>query len=238
MKKYTFIIGGLLIAFALIVSVIQWNKEVDITTEKAKEDLTNLAKQDPQAAGKLPSANDQETTTNNQDIEQTQQKDSVSTTEPSSKHSNQNDSNTSNSDPVVIEQEGQQNSNSNRTPIREIDTPETEGKSLSEIKSAYQRMFSDLEIQQTSTLDQLIVQAKADFVSGKYSKSELVNKYGATATQIEKQADQSFNALYSQLQLDLSQYGHDQNEATEFRSEYNRKKQARLSHTISQLQGF
>ena len=106
------------------------------------------------------------------------------------------------------------------------------------MKSAYQKMFSDLEIQEKSTLDQLVVQAKADYVSGKYSKSELVSKYGSTATQIEKQADQSFNALYSQLQSDLSKYGHDTNEATEFKSEYNREKQARLSHTISQLQGF
>ena len=54
MKKYIFIIGGLIIAVALVLSVLQWNKEVDTTTEKAKEDLTNIAEQDPQATGKLP----------------------------------------------------------------------------------------------------------------------------------------------------------------------------------------
>ena len=188
---------------------------------------------------KQPSAQDQETTTNNQDTEQDTTKGfCIQQQDSPSNPSNRTDSNTSNSDPVAIEQEKQQTSSSNETPIPETHTPETEGKSLSEIKSAYQKMFSDLEIQETSTLDQLVVQAKADYVSGKYSKSELVSKYGSTATQIEKQADQSFNAIYSQLQSDLSQYGHDPNEASQFRSEYNRKKQARLSHTMSQLQGF
>ena len=94
MKKYIFIIGGLLIAVALIVSVIQWNKEVDMTTEKAKEDLTQMAQQeqeqDPKESEKQPSAQDQDTTTNNQDTEQTQQKDSASNTDPSSNPSNQN----------------------------------------------------------------------------------------------------------------------------------------------------
>ena len=47
---------------------------------------------------------------------------------------------------------------------------------LTEIKTAYRDAFTDLEVQQTSSMDQLLVQAKADYVSGKLSKARPCRK--------------------------------------------------------------
>ena len=73
---------------------------------------------------------------------------------------------------------------------------------------------------------------------GKYTKSDLINKYSTIAQQLEGHADQLFNSIYDQLEKDLSQNGYDPNEASEFRSEYDSKKQARLSYAINQLKNF
>ena len=116
--------------------------------------------------------------------------------------------------------------------------PEATGKTLAEIKSAYRTIFTDLENQESSKMDQLLVKAKADYVSGKYSQAQLTSKYSNAAAQLDRSADQMFNAIYAQLQADLTKYGHDPQEAVAFRSEYNSKKQARLSHAVNQLQNF
>ena len=217
MKKPIILIGGLIIALALIVSIIQWNQDVDSTTEKAKKDLTTVTEKDPVEA-ENPASDDSGAEMNTPDPEQ---KDSSQSA-------------------AVQKQQvaGQKGSGSNGTPSDDYSPPEKANKSLSEIKSAYRTIFADLEVQETSKLDQLLVQAKADFVSGKYTKPDLINKYRASAAQLEGHADRLFNSLYKQLQTDLSQNGYDPNEASELRSEYNSKKQARLSYAINQLTNF
>ena len=110
--------------------------------------------------------------------------------------------------------------------------------SLEEIKTAYREVFTELEIQENSKLDQVVVQAKADFVSKKYSKDELIAKYQEFAELLETNADKTFNAYYKQLQLNLEKYGHDVNEAIPFKNEYNTKKQERMTHVINELSQF
>ena len=144
MKKLILIIGGLIIAIALVVSIIQWNQEVDTTTEKAKVDLTTVIEKDPENA-ENPNPNDNGAATHTPDTEQ---------------------KNPSKSEAVQNRQEaGQNGSGSNGTPSVGTQSPGATNKSLSEIKSSYQTIFTDLEVQETSKLDQLLVQAKADYVS-------------------------------------------------------------------------
>ena len=217
MKKSIIIIGGLIIALALVVSIVQWNQDVATTAEKAKEDLTTVTEKDP-VESENPASDDSGAETNTPDPEQ---------------------KNPSQSEAVQKQQvAGQKGSGSNGTPSDDYSSPEKANKSLSEIKTAYRAIVTDLEVQETSKLDQLIVKAKADHVSGKYNKDDLIDKYSASATTLEGRADQLFNAIYTQLEKDLSQNGYDTNEALEFRNEYNSKKQARLNHMLDQLEDF
>lgn len=108
-------------------------------------------------------------------------------------------------------------------------------KSLPEIKEYYLSLFDELEVQETSKADQLLVQAKADQVSGKYSKSELADKYQDLSKQLEQNADQTFNVLYEALHSDLSKNGHSTSEAKEFKTAYTTKKQERIERIMKKL---
>ncbi|RFU69532.1 hypothetical protein D0469_09200 [Peribacillus saganii] len=111
-------------------------------------------------------------------------------------------------------------------------------KTAEEIKSSYRLLLSELEAQETSKVDQLVVQAKADYVGKKLSKTEIAAKYQAHAQTLEINADRSFNVLFQQFQYDLETNGHSLNEAQEFKREYQVKKEERMSRIISQVQGF
>ena len=87
-------------------------------------------------------------------------------------------------------------------------------------------------------MDQLVVQAKADFVSNKGTQSELVSKYSEMGAVLEQNADITFNSIYQQLQYDLEHNGYSLNEAQEFRQTYNEKKEERLTRIISQIRDF
>lgn len=108
-------------------------------------------------------------------------------------------------------------------------------KSLTEIKEYYLSLLDELEVQETSKADQLLVQAKADQVSGKYSKNELADKYQDLSKQLEQNADQTFNVLYEALHSDLSKNGHSTSAAKEFKTMYNTKKQERIERIINKL---
>ena len=116
--------------------------------------------------------------------------------------------------------------------------PADSGTALADIKAAYRGVFSELEVLQGSKVDQVVVQAKADYVSGKYAKEDLLVKYQEVALSLESQADQAFHAIYQQLEADLEKNGHDVSEAVSFKNEYNQKKNERLSHVISELSEF
>lgn len=115
---------------------------------------------------------------------------------------------------------------------------ENKKKTVAEIKKEYGAIFNELEAQQTSKVDQLVVQAKADFVSNKGTKTEVVAKYQTVSQQLEAQADQSFNAIYQQLQYDLEKNGHRLNEAQEFQQTYKSKKEDRANRISSEISEF
>ena len=144
-------------------------------------------------------------------------------------------------DPKIDSKKQSESANGNGTSGSQgvdMKLPSDKSHTLPEIKTAYQGAFTDLEVQQTSHMDQLLVQAKADYVSGKLSKADLAVRYQDAATTLEGNTDQLFNALYQQMQTDLEKNGHSANEAIEFRDEYQAKKQERLTHVISQIQNF
>ncbi|MFJ8266853.1 hypothetical protein [Peribacillus asahii] len=114
----------------------------------------------------------------------------------------------------------------------------SEKKSVNQIKKEYSALFEELEAQETSKIDQLMVAAKADYISKKASKTEIITKYQETAQELEKQADQSFNTLYQQLQYDLEKNGHNVKEAQEFQRTYNEKKKERYTRILSQVKDF
>lgn len=109
---------------------------------------------------------------------------------------------------------------------------------VTEIKNKYSTLFNELKAQETSKIDQLVIQAKSEYVSGNISLSKLITKYETTASAMEQNADNSFNMIYQQLEYDLEYYGYSLNEAQEFRRAYSAEKQERLSRIISQLQDF
>ena len=114
----------------------------------------------------------------------------------------------------------------------------SEKKSVKQIKKEYSALFEELEAQETSKIDQLMVAAKADYVSKKDSKTEIITKYQETAQELEKRADQSFNALYQQLQYDLEKNGHNVKEAEQFQRTYKEKKKERYTRIPSQVKDF
>ncbi|AZV45315.1 hypothetical protein BAOM_4737 [Peribacillus asahii] len=114
----------------------------------------------------------------------------------------------------------------------------SEKKSVKQIKKEYSALFEELEAQETSKIDQLMVAAKADYVSKKDSKTEITGKYQETAQELEKKADQSFNALYQQLQYDLEKNGHNVKEAEQFQRTYKEKKKERYKRILSQVKDF
>jgi len=111
-------------------------------------------------------------------------------------------------------------------------------KSVKEIKKEYKVVFNELEAQETSKIDQLMIAAKADHVSKKASKTEIMEKYQEAALELEKQADQSFNTIYQQLQYDLEKNGHNIEEAQEFQRTYTLKKRERSTRILDQVKDF
>lgn len=108
-------------------------------------------------------------------------------------------------------------------------------KSLSEIKDYYISLFDELEVQETSKADQLLVQAKADQVSGKLTKAEVTTKYQDLSQKLEENADQTFNLLYEAVHADLRRSGHSTSAAKEFKTTYHAKKKERIERIITKL---
>lgn len=226
-------IGSLLVAIvAILFSISQWNAKVDKATEKAKEEIDMAAEKEPSLIEQSPSSdatNEQSDTTNSQN---------KSSSSGSGNGTNSQTDTTETADTKNKQITDPTKNNEGPTTDSVSPVPPTTGKTSQEIKAAYRTIFYDLEVQETSKVDQLLVQAKADYVSGKLSKADLLVKYQDAAVTLERNADQLFNTLYSQLQTDLEKNGHGLNQAAEFKNEYQTKKQQRLSRVINQLQNF
>jgi hypothetical protein len=227
MKRVYILIGSALLAIGVIAfSLSHWNTKVDSTTEQAKEKIEEVRKKDPSLVGETipnsnPSNNSDNSTNGNSETANNSGNDSSSsdTTDSSSQPNGTEASETT-----------EESSNTTSTPSK--------GKSLEDINSAYGQVFSDLEVQVTSNLDQMLVKAKADYVSNKYSKIDLALKYQEAAKTLESNADKAFNTYFQQMQKDLERYGHDPNAAETFKNEYEVKKQERTSHLMGQLQNL
>ncbi|WP_071393400.1 hypothetical protein [Bacillus tuaregi] len=225
MKKYL-LISGIILGIVLIAfSVAQWNSKVETTTEKAKKDIKvaeekRIEKRENVDASENAEGTGSQTNGTNHSATGT--------------HS-ENDPDRAQSDGSVIDDStGNEEAGSEDT----TGSSRYKGTSLEEIKGNYRKIFSDLEVQETSRVDQLVVKAKADYVSGKLSKADLAVKYQDAAMTLEQNADKMFNTIYNQLLVDLEKYGHDTNEAAEFKTEYQTKKAQRLAHIISELEDF
>lgn len=207
-----FIIAGIVIVGIgiIILGNLTWNQKVEKTVQKAEEKISS-----PIYKESLPEGEAEDTSTT--DGKNTNTK---STSSEPSKKPGETESTT---ETKAEDEPGS--------------TPTSDGKpSLEEIKAEYHSIFSELEAQETSKVDQLLVQAKADLVSNKASVAELVAKYEEAANFMEQNADRTFNTIYAQLEYDLERYGYSKNEATSFRQTYNAKKQERYSRVLSQMQ--
>ncbi|KAA9014192.1 hypothetical protein [Niallia endozanthoxylica] len=226
MKRKYLYIGGCVLAIVLITfSVFQWNSKVETTVEKSKEDL------------KVAETKKKTTSENGESPENAEGlADEGTTSNPNSNPAKGNNHSTTHSN--TESGNGQSQTDGTSDTEGNTESPRFKGTSLEQIKAAYRTIFSDLEVQETSRADQLMVQAKADYVSGKMTKSDLVVKYQDAATALEQNADKIFNTIYNQLLDDLEKYGHNPSEAVEFKDEYEAKKQQRLARIFSELEAF
>lgn len=221
MKKKFLLIGGVLAVVILTFGIVSWNEKIKTTSKSAKEQIEIVKKTDPDLTGDAPlSGNGGGNTTNGQ----VDEADSVTTDDGKTGHG-------------ISGNAGSQ-TDSGEIPASSVAAPDQPGTSLEDIKAAYRKTFSELEILEGSKIDQIVVQAKADYVSGKYTKEDLLGKYQEIALSLEEQADQSFHAIYQQLGADLKKNGHDQHEAVSFKNEYEQKKEERQSQVISELSEF
>lgn len=224
MKKV--LIAGVVIVAAVLIIIgnSSWNKKVEKTVKDAEERISepsnkelSMEKEKTDESMEDSDPATQESTENN-DINQPEENaaaDSVNTT-------------------VSAEE----NSNATASASSPSSNNEAAKHTVEEIKAVYYPLFKELEAQETSKIDQLVVQAKADFLSSNAPANELLNKYEQIASGMEQNADRTFNALYQELQYDLEKNGHNKAAAEEFRQTYNSKKQARLQRIVDQMGSF
>ncbi len=186
-RKYqviSIVIGFVLIIGILVFGMSQWNKQIDETAEQAKEDLNSTeqakeedlnvaeqAKDDSNLNGKSSTSVGDDS--KEEDLSTGEKKQSESVRKPS--ESGELDSATG-STSADQNDTAKADGNSDFQDVA-VNLPSNTDPSLTEIKAAYRDAFSDLEVQQTSQMDQLLLQAKADYVSGKLSKTNLAVRY-------------------------------------------------------------
>lgn len=193
----------------ILVGNFSWNKKVEKTVQEAEERINSPIYKE--SLGKTLGSIEKENEGTNGTTSSTEKDTETKTTKESE---------------TTTEEQEATSPNENTTP------------SLQEIKDEYYVIFSELEAQETSKVDQLIVEAKADYVGNKVPLSQLISKYQEAATLLEQNADRTFNTIYQQLEIDLERYGYSKENAVEFRQAYNAKKSARSTRILSQIQSF
>lgn len=227
MKRITLAITILIALVLIVVGNYSWNQEVEKTVKEAEEKIsaTKIKESIPNGSSD-PIEKETTPSLTEEDLEANKSESEAKRPTPDG---DQFDSTDSFQSKIVLKDNAEKyihNNNEEKKP------------SLAEIKSEYQSIFTELEIQETSKVDQLVVEAKADFVSGQGSLDQLITKYQAAAQLLEQNANNSFNVIYQQLQYDLESNGYDVNEAEEFKQSYNTKKQERRTRIFSQIQDF
>ncbi|OMF61534.1 hypothetical protein BK139_06755 [Paenibacillus sp. FSL R5-0490] len=245
MKKIIVWSISILAFIAIMAGGWKWNQQVEETAADAKESLE-------MPAGKKTTSNKSGLTNEQGEAENTEKAESDKSNKSSDKEtsSSQSDGETKQGGKKENGQKSADNEKSDDSNEAEsasagnssdqgtAKTNEKKNKSLAEIKTYYNSLFSELEAQETSKIDQLVVEAKAEIISKKTPMSELIGKYQSYAGLMERNADSTFNTLYQQLQFDLESNGYSLNEAQEFQQTYNAKKQERKSRVISQLKNM
>ncbi|MBG9544671.1 hypothetical protein ABE29_18445 [Cytobacillus firmus] len=244
MKKIIVWSISVLALLAIMAGGWKWNQQVEETAADAKESLEMPASKKNNS--NKPGIPNEQAEAENEEEDETDKSSKSSDKETSSSHS---DSETKQGGKKENGQKSADNKKSNES--NELETgsagnssdhgtakPNKKNKSLAEIKTYYNSLFTELEAQETSKIDQLVVEAKAEIISKKKPASELIGKYQSYAGLMERNADSTFNTLYQQLQFDLESNGYSLNEAQEYQQTYNAKKQERKSRVISQLKNL
>ncbi|MFE8701721.1 hypothetical protein ACFYKX_14040 [Cytobacillus sp. FJAT-54145] len=217
----------ILVIVVIFIGNYTWNKKVETTVKKAEEVINNPTKKQTNDSS---SANFS-SSSKNEDAE-------AQVNDESGEEAGDSTVSTKNQDGSTKQNSTQSGSTNTSNSSESSSTEEDKPKSVDEIKAKYNALFTELEVQETSKVDQLVVEAKAEFVSNKLPKGDLIAKYQEVANLMEQNADRTFNIIYQQLEYDLEINGHSLNEAQEFRQTYNAKKQERLSRVVNQLKDF
>lgn len=248
LKKIMLILSPVLVVAILVAGNHFWGKKMVETTAEAHTTLEKKGYEKDQFKTSLPKEPSNHVEESKKGVSSQENTSSKTNTSPSStSHSGVTSSETSSEEGNVEGDNLESSTNltdkkssngKNSKDTGSNSDKEDDTVSLDEIKDYYQNLFSELEAQETSKVDQLIVEAKADFISKSMSKSDLIVKYQETATVMEKNADHLFNIIYKNLQYDLERNGHNLNEAQEFKQTYDAKKEERLVRVIKQVSNF
>jgi len=110
--------------------------------------------------------------------------------------------------------------------------------SLEEIKGKYKRKFEELQAKTTKQIDALVENAIHDFQvylseeSHDDSIRTLYQSYSSEGKKIEQQTEESFQVLYKELLTELVQNGYSEDEAQEFKLEYEQQKEDMKSEIL------
>lgn len=227
MKKILYFGIGLFSILGIIFGQYFWNKGIEETTVTAQATLEDKGYEKSKSSDSFRPSDEELGEING---------DSISAGDSSDSSSNGDSSN--DTEDATQDENGSSDKKDSDDKDSEEGNSDNEARTLDDIKKEYTSAFNELEVEETSKVDQLVVEAKADYVSGKATKSELIAKYSQAATLMELNADKAFQVLYQQLQYDLETNGYDISEADKFQQTYSKKKQARLDRVASEVKGF
>ncbi|MFY2156473.1 hypothetical protein ACOSZF_12475 [Cytobacillus firmus] len=241
MKKIIVWSISILAFLAIIAGGWKWNQQVEETAADAKESLEMPAsKKNNSNKPGLPNEQSEAENKEQDETDKSSKSSSSSHSDSKTKQGGKKENGQKSADNAKADDSNELESGSagNSSDHGTTKPNEKKKKSLAEIKTYYNSLFAELEAQETSKIDQLVVEAKAEIISKKTPASELIGKYQSYAGLMERNADSTFNTLYQQLQFDLESNGYSLNEAQEYQQTYNAKKQERKSRVISQLKNL
>ncbi len=110
-------------------------------------------------------------------------------------------------------------------------------KTVEDIKATYKTKFEELQKSTNGKIDQLLEEAKKEFLSLENNKEKtsvvgFYQKYAAEGSAIEEETEQKFFSLYEQLTKELQQIGSSEEEAKEFKVIYTQQKEERKSDLL------
>ncbi|WP_010677072.1 hypothetical protein [Bacillus timonensis] len=106
---------------------------------------------------------------------------------------------------------------------------------LAEIKDKYTVEFENLEKQTKKEAKELLARAKADFTEESADGIAALQVFGSYYNEfktLEKETDEAFEQIYSQLETELEASGYSKDEAVIFREQYEDKKKKMLKKAL------